>query len=85
MDRIRDWMDANPDEGRELRRKNRSFVFFRETALAAHDECIGAQGIPLTPGRSLAVDRKIHVYGTPIWIDADLPIRARSRTPNSAA
>jgi membrane-bound lytic murein transglycosylase A len=67
-------MDANPDEGRELRRKNRSFVFFQETALAPHDECIGAQGVPLTAGRSLAVDRKIHVYGTPIWIDADLPI-----------
>ena len=74
MDRIRDWMDANPDEGRELRRKNRSFVFFQETALASHEECIGAQGVPLTPGRSLAVDKKIHVYGTPIWIDADLPI-----------
>jgi membrane-bound lytic murein transglycosylase A len=74
MDRIRDWMDANPDEGKELRRKNRSFVFFQETNLAAHDECIGAQGIPLTAGRSLAVDKKIHVYGTPIWIDADLPI-----------
>jgi len=74
MDRIRDWMDANPDEGKDLRRKNRSFVFFQETSLDAHDECIGAQGIPLTPGRSLAVDKKIHVYGTPIWIDADLPI-----------
>jgi membrane-bound lytic murein transglycosylase A len=74
MDRIRDWMDANPDEGNDLRRKNRSFVFFQQTALAAHDECIGAQGIPLTAGRSLAVDKKIHVYGTPIWIDAELPI-----------
>ena len=75
MDKIRDWMEANPDEGKELRRKNRSFVFFRETALGPHDECIGAQGIPLTPGRSLAVDPKIHVYGTPIWIDAKLPIK----------
>lgn len=74
MDRIRDWMDANPDEARDLRRKNRSFVFFQQTALAAQDECIGAQGIPLTAGRSLAVDKKIHVYGTPIWIDAELPI-----------
>ena len=81
MDRIRDWMDANPDEGKELRRKNRSFVFFRETALAPQDECIGAQGIPLTAGRSLAVDRKIHVYGTPIWVDAELPIE--SETPNT--
>jgi membrane-bound lytic murein transglycosylase A len=74
MDRIRDWMEANPDEGKDLRRKNRSFVFFQETALKAQDECIGAQGIPLTPGRSLAVDKKIYVYGTPIWIDAELPI-----------
>ena len=81
MDRIRDWMQANPNEGKELRRKNRSFVFFRETGLAEHDECIGAQGIPLTAGRSLAVDKKIHVYGTPIWIDADLPIM--SETPDT--
>ncbi|MGA8970823.1 MAG: 3D domain-containing protein, partial [Pseudolabrys sp.] len=27
-----------------------------------------------TPGRSLAVDKRIHVYGTPIWIEAELPI-----------
>jgi membrane-bound lytic murein transglycosylase A len=74
MDKIRDFMEANPEEGKELRRKNRSFVFFQETELGTHDECIGAQGVPLTPGRSLAVDKRIHVYGTPIWIDANLPI-----------
>ena len=76
MDKIRDCMEANPDEGKDLRRKNRSFVFFQETPLGAHDECIGAQGVPLTPGRSLAVDKRIHVYGTPIWIDAELPIES---------
>lgn len=74
MDRIRDWMEANPEEGRELRRKNRSFVFFKEQPLAEHEECIGAQGVPLTPMRSIAVDRSLHVYGTPVWIDAELPI-----------
>jgi peptidoglycan lytic transglycosylase A len=74
MDKIRDWMEANPEEGKDLRRKNRSFVFFQETPLTEQDECIGAQGIPLTPLRSLAVDKHIHVYGTPIWIDAELPI-----------
>jgi membrane-bound lytic murein transglycosylase A len=74
MDRIREWMDANPDEAKDLRRKNRSYVFFQETALGEHDECIGAQGIPLTAERSLAVDKHIHVYGTPIWIEAELPI-----------
>jgi membrane-bound lytic murein transglycosylase A len=74
MDKIREFMESNPDEGKELRRKNRSFVFFHETLLNAHDECIGAQGVPLTPGRSLAVDKKIHVFGTPIWIEAEFPI-----------
>jgi membrane-bound lytic murein transglycosylase A len=74
MDKIRDWMEANPEEGKELRRKNRSFVFFQEINLAENDECIGAQGIPLTPGRSLAVDKNIHIYGTPVWIDAEFPI-----------
>jgi membrane-bound lytic murein transglycosylase A len=54
MDKIREFMEANPDEGKDLRRKNRSFVFFQETPLGTHDECIGAQGVPLTPGRSLA-------------------------------
>lgn len=74
MDKIREFMESNPDEGKELRRKNRSFVFFQETSLSAHDECIGAQGVPLTPGRSLAVDKKVHVFGTPIWIEAEFPI-----------
>jgi len=76
MDKIREFMEANPTVGKELRRKNRSFVFFQETPLGEHDECIGAQGIPLTPLRSLAVDKNIHIYGTPIWIDAQLPIES---------
>ena len=74
MDKIREFMEANPDEGKALREKNRSFVFFSETQLGPTDECVGAQGIPLTPWRSIAVDPSIHVYGTPIWIDAKFPI-----------
>jgi len=74
MDRIREWMQANPDEGKELRRQNKSFVFFRETGLAEHEEPMGAQGISLTPGRSIATDKFIHVYGTPFFIEAELPI-----------
>jgi membrane-bound lytic murein transglycosylase A len=76
MDKIREYMEANPEEGKALRLKNRSFVFFSETSLGPKDECIGAQGIPLTPGRSLAVDPSIHVYGTPIWIDAKFPLKS---------
>jgi membrane-bound lytic murein transglycosylase A len=76
MDKIREYMEANPEEGKALREKNRSFVFFSKTALTPHDECIGAQGIPLTPGRSIAVDPTIHIYGTPIWIDAKFPLKS---------
>jgi membrane-bound lytic murein transglycosylase A len=74
MDRIREYMEANPKEGEALRLKNRSYVFFSETQLSPTEEPIGAQGIPLTPWRSLAVDPSIHTYGTPIWIDARFPI-----------
>jgi len=74
MDKIREYMEANPKEGEALRLKNRSYVFFSETRLNPNDEPLGAQGIPLTAGRSLAVDPTIHVYGTPIWIDAKFPI-----------
>jgi membrane-bound lytic murein transglycosylase A len=76
MDKIREYMEANPKEGEALRLKNRSYVFFSETELGPKDECIGAQGIPLTPGRSLAVDPSIHIYGTPIWIDAKFPLKS---------
>lgn len=74
MQRIREWMTAKPEEGKALRRMNRSYVFFRVTGLSEHDEAEGAQGIPLTAVRSLAVDRALHVYGTPFFIAADLPI-----------
>jgi membrane-bound lytic murein transglycosylase A len=73
MERISQWMAKNPDLAREVRGTNKSFVFFRITGLNVDTEPPGAQGVPLTPGRSIAVDR-IHVYGTPFFIDAELPI-----------
>jgi membrane-bound lytic murein transglycosylase A len=80
MERIRQWMAAHPDEAQELRATNRSFVFFRITGLSDEGEPPGAQGVPLTPGRSIAVD-KLHVYGTPFFIEAELPIEnARATT-----
>jgi membrane-bound lytic murein transglycosylase A len=80
MERIRQWMNANPVEGRELRRLNKSYVFFRETGLADHEEPVGAQGVSLTTGRSIAVDRNLHTYGTPFFISADLPIESEQPT-----
>jgi membrane-bound lytic murein transglycosylase A len=82
MHRIREWMDQNPDGANELRRQNRSYVFFREVQLSDKDEAVGAQGVPLTPGRSIAVDKALHVYGTPFFIEGELPIESeQSKTP----
>jgi membrane-bound lytic murein transglycosylase A len=82
MQRIRDWMEQNPDGANELRRQNRSYVFFREVNLSDKDEAVGAQGVPLTPGRSIAVDKALHVYGTPFFIEGELPIESeQSKTP----
>jgi membrane-bound lytic murein transglycosylase A len=75
-------MDQNPDGAKELRRQNRSYVFFREVQLSDKDEAVGAQGVPLTPGRSIAVDKALHVYGTPFFIEGELPIESeQSKTP----
>jgi membrane-bound lytic murein transglycosylase A len=82
MQKIREWMAQNPDGAKELRRQNRSYVFFREVKLSDKDEAVGAQGVPLTPGRSIAVDKALHVYGTPFFIEGELPIESeQSKTP----
>jgi membrane-bound lytic murein transglycosylase A len=84
-ERIRDWIRANPQSAEQVLRQNRSFMFFRIVGLsddrtpkgddetAPEREAIGAQGVPLTPERSIAVDNTLHVYGTPFFIHADLP------------
>ena len=82
MQKIREYMEQSPDAAKELRRQNRSYVFFREVKLAADDEAVGAQGVPLTAGRSIAVDKNLHVYGTPFFIEGNLPIETDvSNTP----
>jgi membrane-bound lytic murein transglycosylase A len=70
-DGVKAWLRADPEGGRKLMQENRSYVFFRE--LWAHereDGPIGAEGVALTPGRSLAVDASYHSLGTPIFVAA---------------
>lgn len=74
MQSIRQWMEANPQEADEVRRQNKSYVFFRVTDLPTEEGAVGGEGVPLVSGRSIAIDRALHVYGTPFFIDADLPI-----------
>jgi membrane-bound lytic murein transglycosylase A len=52
---------------------NPSYVFFRRLDTAGP---LGAQGVVLTPGRSLAVDRSFHPLGVPVWLDATAPAAA---------
>lgn len=77
-DRLRAWLNDNPGQApgqaHELMWQNDSFIFFRE--LDIPDPAlgpVGAQGVHLTAGRSLAVDRAFHALGLPFYIAADLP------------
>ncbi len=72
---LKAWLRAHPVEGDAIMRRNRSYVFFKEALdLAAEKGPIGGAGLPLTPWRSIAVDRGIWPYGVPVWIDTALPL-----------
>jgi membrane-bound lytic murein transglycosylase A len=70
MQSIRNWLAANPADGARLMRTNKSYVFFRELT---GDGPLGAQGVPLTPERSLAVDRRLLPLGLPVWLESSEP------------
>jgi membrane-bound lytic murein transglycosylase A len=72
---IKDWARRNPKRVQEMLWSNPRVVFFREEALP--DPALGprgAQGVPLTPGRSIAVDAQSVPYGTPVWLDTTEPL-----------
>jgi membrane-bound lytic murein transglycosylase A len=74
LERICEWIRANPDDAEKVWRQNRSFVFFRIVGLSDDREAVGAEGIPLTPGRSIAIDGLLHIYGTPFFLQAGRPL-----------
>lgn len=71
MQSIRGWLAAHPEQADEIMNTNASYVFFRELE---QDGPIGAEGVVLTPERSLAVDRTMIPYGLPLWVDIKAPI-----------
>jgi membrane-bound lytic murein transglycosylase A len=76
---IRAWTLQNPARVQEMLWANPRVVYFREEPLP--DPTLGprgAQGVPLTPGRSIAVDPQSVPYGTPVWLDTTEPL---SSTP----
>lgn len=67
---IRRWLEAHPEEAAEVMAVNASYVFFRRLEGPGP---LGSLGVPLTPGRSLAVDRRFLPLGAPLWLDALVP------------
>jgi len=68
---IKAWLVQNPQRQQELLWTNPRVVFFKEEALSDLDAGFGpkgAQGVALTPGRSIAVDPESIPYGTPVWL-----------------
>ena len=73
---IKAWLAQNPQRQQELLWSNPRMVFFKEEALSELDAAFGpkgAQGVALTPGRSIAVDPGSIPYGTPVWLVSSGP------------
>jgi membrane-bound lytic murein transglycosylase A len=74
---IKAWVRQNPQRLNELLWINPRMVFFREEPLSELDAGFGprgAQGVPLTPGRSIAVDKESIPYGAPVWLASPGPL-----------
>jgi membrane-bound lytic murein transglycosylase A len=67
---IRKWLQTNPQRSRDIMRRNERYVFFKDTRGAGP---VGAQGVTLTSGRSLAIDAAVMPYGIPVWVDTMRP------------
>jgi membrane-bound lytic murein transglycosylase A len=76
MQSIKAWLAANPAESAAIRNSNPSYVFFRTVE---GDGPLGSEGVALTPGRSLAVDRSFLPMGVPMFLDAADPLDANAR------
>ena len=66
---IRAWLNEHPDDAFAVMATNPSYTFFR---ILEGPGPVGAQGVPLTPGRSLAIDRAHLALGVPVWLETTL-------------
>ncbi len=69
-DKIARWLKSHPEEAAALMALNARYIFFRPIDGAGP---IGAAGVALTPGHSLAVDPGFWAYGVPVWVDTRRP------------
>jgi len=74
MQSIRSWLQAHPDQADAVMNANPSYVFFREIGdVPPEMGAIGSLGVPLAPGRSLAVDRSYVALGVPVYVATGQP------------
>jgi membrane-bound lytic murein transglycosylase A len=71
MQSIRSWLRVNKSDAASVMQLNPSYIFFRTLQGAGP---VGAQGVILTPGRSLAIDRRFLPLGAPIWLSTTSPL-----------
>lgn len=64
------WLMDDTQRGLDVMWKNASYVFFREIAKSKDEGALGVMSIPLSPGRSLAVDGGYHAMGTPVYVSS---------------
>lgn len=73
MSGLRAWLNAHPEKVEPLLKENRSYIFFREVdEIGPQEGPVGAAGLPLTAGRSLAVDPAFLPYGTLVFVASEL-------------
>lgn len=69
---IREWLRSNPDRLYQVLAQNPSYIFF-ELRDTRSDGPVGSLNVPLTPRRSIAVDRNVIPLGAPVWLQTTLP------------
>lgn len=76
---IKSYLESHPQIRDSVLHQNKSFVFFERLKQTT---ALGAEGMPLTPGYSLAIDRKWIPLGAPLWLATTKPDK---RTDNEHA
>lgn len=76
---LANWLKADRKRAEPVMWENKSYVFFRELKGAEAEGAMGVLGIPLQPGRSLAVDTAFHAIGTPIYVTSSALTHANAK------
>lgn len=70
MQQIREYLDRHPEEMRRILSYNPSYIFFR----VEKGGPVGALGVPLTPGRSIATDRRLFPDAALAFVETEKPV-----------